>query len=160
MATLSIVHGFLGAGKSTFSRQLAQQTGAVRLNADEYCEATFTPAQLEKDWNTCFSQSINALWQKAEELTGQGADVILDFGFWDAASRHDARQRAAAMGATFKHYYVHAPKAVLLQRIAQRGGPIAQSNLTNFDALWQQFQPPQAAEEAIFINTEAPMSAK
>lgn len=153
MPTLSIVHGFLGAGKTTFAKQLAQQTGAVRLNADEYCEANFTPSQLEADWNACFSQSIKALWYQAEVLLGQGTDVILDFGFWSAASRTEARHRATALGATFQHYYIHAPQSVLLQRISARGGPIAQSNLQNFQAHWQQFEEPLLTEDAILIST-------
>ena len=155
MATLTIVHGFLGAGKSTFSKQLAQKTGAVRLNADEYCETHFTAKQLEFDWNTCFSQSVILLWHQTEIFIAEGRDVILDFGFWGFQSREDARQRATAMGAGFQHYYVHAPQAVLLRRIALRGGPVAEANLKNFDSLWQGFEEPRPTENAIPVPTAA-----
>ena len=37
MAKATIIHGFLGVGKSTFSRKLEKETGATRLNVDEAC---------------------------------------------------------------------------------------------------------------------------
>jgi predicted kinase len=150
--TVYLMHGFIGAGKSTFARQISADTGAARLNADEYVAAHFTQPQQTADWDACFSASIDALWHKTTALTAAGQDVILDFGFWTYASRADARARIAEMGAQSVHYYINTPEDIILARLAAREGEIARRNVENFNALKKMFEPPAADEAAIYIR--------
>jgi predicted kinase len=147
-----LMHGFIGAGKSTFARSLSARTAALRLNADEYVAARFTPAQAAADWDTCFASAIAALWQEAAVQTAAGRDVILDFGFWTRESRDDARARIAAMGAQIVHYYIDTPDDIILTRLKKREGDIARRNLAQFDSLKKMFSPPEPDEAAIYIR--------
>ena len=151
-ATVYLMHGFPAAGKSTFARQLAADTGALRLNADEYCEAHFTAADLSRAWDECFGRAVDALWHETAQLTAGGRSVILDFGFWTRASRDDARARIAAMGAVCVHYYLDTPEEILRTRMGARQGDIAARNLANFKSLRTQFEPPAADEIAVVIR--------
>lgn len=150
--TLHIVQGFLGAGKTTYSKTLADETAAVRLNADEYCEENFSESELA-DWDRCFSASIDALWLKAEEELKTGNSVVLDFGFWDRTSRDHARAQAERLDVPLVHVFVTAPDEVLKARIARRSGPVAEDNLRKFEDLKRYFEPPHEDEKAVVIDS-------
>lgn len=151
-ATVYLMHGFPAAGKSTFARKLAEASGAIRLNADEFCGAHYTPAELSAAWDECFGRAVDTLWQQTAQHAAAGHDVILDFGFWTRASRDDARARIAAMGAACVHYYLDTPEDILLMRLRAREGDIAARNLANFKLLFKQFEPPAADEGAVVIK--------
>lgn len=46
--TYYLVCGFLGAVKTTHSKKLAQETGAIHLNPDEWCVKLFSKTEYEK----------------------------------------------------------------------------------------------------------------
>lgn len=123
----------------------------MRLNADEYCEQNFSERMLT-DWDRCFSAAIDVLWSRAEEELTTGNSVVLDFGFWDRASRDHARVQAERLGVSLVHIFVTAPDEILKARIAQRFGTVAQSNLMKFDALKRFFEPPYEDEKAVVID--------
>lgn len=150
---LYIIQGFIGSGKTTYSKQLADEASAVRLNADEYCEQEFSPEELETNWDECFAKSIDALWSKAHELLKQNQDVILDFGFWTFESREHARMQAEKSNAEFIHIYLDIDDETLLSRLRKRRGEIAQSNLENFSTLQKSFEPPRESENATTVNS-------
>ncbi|PZP39296.1 MAG: hypothetical protein DI585_04600, partial [Pseudomonas fluorescens] len=110
--------------------------------------------QLESDWNACFSQAVTTLWQQAEAALAADQSVILDFGFWDIASRTHARNIARKTGVIFQHYYLATPQDIILQRLAQRQGSLAASNLANFAKLEKQFEPPTAEEKMSLLVVE------
>ncbi len=151
--TLYIIQGFLGAGKTTYSKKLAAETGFVRLNADEYCDANFPPEKLAQEWEACFAAAVTQLWRDAEKILATGRSVILDFGFWSRASRDHARAQAQKWNVKCAHHYVTAPDDVLLARIAQRRGPTAERNLKNFHDIRKHFTAPEAGEQATIIDT-------
>lgn len=154
MATLHIIQGFIGAGKSTFSKKLELRTGALRLNADERVESHFSAHAIAADWNSCHAQTVEALWRETCAALSSGKDVILDLGFWSRVSRDYARAQADAVQAEILHYYIDTPDEILVQRLQQRQGPIAAANLRNLAALRAQFEAPQADENPIVIEPE------
>lgn len=149
---LKIVQGFIGAGKTTYSKWLASQTGELRLNADEYCEVNFSKEDLEENWDSCFSQAISNLYVEAENQLRAGNNVILDFGFWDRKSRDYARDLAHRTGADFQHLYLDTPDDIILDRIKMRSGAVADRNLQNFYKLKDCFEVPRADECAVKVN--------
>jgi predicted kinase len=149
---LKIVQGFMGAGKTTYSKWLASQTGELRLNADEYCETNFSKEDLEENWDSCFSQAISNLYVEAENQLRAGNNVILDFGFWNRKSRDFARDLAHRTGADFQHLYLDTPDDMLLDRIKMRSGVIADRNFQNFYKLKDLFEEPMADECAVRIS--------
>jgi predicted kinase len=122
----------------------------MRLNADEWVAAHFSDVEQPNNWDKCFSTAVTAIWKEAEVHLRNGKDVILDLGFWSKESRDDARRRAAECGAEFKHYYITAPDEVLLERIRQRSGSIAERNLRDYYELKKGFEEPNG-EDVILI---------
>lgn len=151
---LRIVQGFIGAGKTTYSKWLSEKTGDIRLNADEYCADNFSKKELEANWDKCFSQAISEQYIIAEKLLLSGKSVILDFGFWDRQSREYARALAKRIGAEFQHIYLDTPEGVILERLRKRTGVIAARNLQNFQELKKYFEKPEVDECIISIKED------
>jgi predicted kinase len=151
-ATLYIIHGFIGAGKTTFSKKLESEIGAIRLNPDEWCVKIFEKKDYETNWEKCFADTMNILWNKTVENLKNGKSVILDMGFWDKESRDFARMIAKQNGADFKHYYIFTPDNVAKARISSRKGKIAENNIKNFDEIKKLFCPPDDDEIHTVIN--------
>ena len=151
-ATLKIIHGFLGAGKTTYSNWLAAQTGDIRMNADEYCAEHFSKEIQEKNWDACFSKAVSCLYNHAEIYLQSGKSVILDFGFWDKKSRDYARGFSQKIAVDFQHIYLDIPDEIMLERIKKRVGTIANKNIDNFYVLKKLFEEPQIDEETIKVK--------
>lgn len=152
MAKLFLICGFLGAGKTTVSKRLADEYNAEYMNVDETVMKTFTPDEYENNWETCFGKAEEMLWQKVQECAEHNKNVVFDVGFWTRKSRDDARLRATQVGMAPVLYYVYAPDKILKQRIAKRPGKIAANNVKNFDTIKQMFEPPQADEEFVQVD--------
>jgi predicted kinase len=150
--TLYVIQGFLGSGKSTFSKALVDKAGAVRLNADEWCRENYSPEQLAIAWDECFANGVNHLWETAKDLLGHEQSVILDMGFWDISSRIHARQKASELNARLVHYYIYAPDDILMERLSKRSGVIARNNVKDFARLKKAFHEPEPHEAAIRID--------
>ena len=152
-ATLHIIQGFLGAGKSTFSKKLSVDVGAMHFNPDEWVEKLFESKDYEKDFGKCFNVAMDTIWQKAVECLSSGTDVVLDMGFWHRKDRDYAKSTAEKCNANFKHYYICAPDEVLKQRLASRAGKVAENNVRKFDEIKKQFQEPETDENPIVIHS-------
>lgn len=92
MAKIHLIYGKLCSGKSTLARKLAAQEKAVILSCDELMLTLFPDDGLGSAYEVISSRVAEYLWKKAFDIVEAGADVILDWGFWQKA----ARDRAAA----------------------------------------------------------------
>ncbi len=147
-----IICGFLGAGKTTFSKQLAREKNALHLNPDEWCCKLFTPEEYENKWGDCFQKTVDFLWQKAQEAVIGRRDIVFDMGFWSKASRLETKKRAEQLGTESVLYYIYAPDEILKQRISLRKGKIAENNIKNFYSIKKLFEEPENDENFIKIN--------
>ena len=147
-----IICGFLGAGKTTYSKKLAQETGALHLNADEWCMKLFSKDEYEKNWEDCFLKTMDFLWQRGDELLKEGKSVIFDIGFWSKQSRDEAYKKASELGFLPVVHYVYAPDNILTERIAKRKGAIAENTIKNFDEIKKLFEEPSDDEKYIKID--------
>ncbi len=152
MSKLYLICGFLGAGKTTFSKKLAAETGALYLNPDDWCMRLFSKEEYEQHWEQCFSKTLEILWGKIKEASKNHQDVIFDMGFWTKASRDDARNKAIQLGMESVLYYIYAPDNILKQRISKRPVTITQNNYQQFEQIKSAFEAPQSDEPHILIQ--------
>lgn len=152
MATLFLICGFLGSGKTTLSKRFAMEHNAEYMNVDETVIQMFTAGEYEYNWEKCFATAEEILWQQIQQCAKSNKNVVFDVGFWTRKSRDDARLRATQAGMKPIVYYVYAPDDILKQRIAKRPGKIAENNITNFDTIKQMFEEPQTDEDFIRID--------
>lgn len=119
-ATVHLLHGLPGCGKTRFAQQLQAERGAVLLSHDEWvhrlCGFRPTPAQLAQVREPVHDM----LWRTAHRLVQVGTDVVLDHGFWTRQARDAARERVRAMGAACRLYVFDAPADVAWQRVHHR----------------------------------------
>lgn len=121
-ATVHLVCGFLGAGKTTFATALATQLGAVRLSVDELYLKLFADGPTYELDQAALDRLLGVLQELWPQVARSGADVVLDFGFWRRALRDEVRARASALGAPTRLYWVHCPDDVALARCLARNG--------------------------------------
>jgi predicted kinase len=145
-ATLIVVCGLPGSGKTTYSKQLQTSLGGIRLCPDEWMDALSLDIYDEKA-----RAKIEALqWQIGQQLLGLGVTVIIEWGTWGWSERDALRVRARELNAAVELHYLAAGVDVLFERIQQRGienPPITRDQLVGWAEI---FQAPTGEELALF----------
>ncbi|MCH6230155.1 ATP-binding protein [Microbacterium sp. CFH 31415] len=127
MATLHLMVGLPGSGKTTLARSLEREHSALRLTVDEWHVELFGndvhDDSSDADWavHDARHTAIEArLWQTAARALELGVDVVLDFGFWTRQERDEFRGRAHELGAEVRIHFADASAEQLLERITAR----------------------------------------
>lgn len=155
-ATLHLLHGLPGSGKSSYARDLSRRLDAVCFSPDDWMVARHgnnPPDEKFAEYDAAIRREI---WIQAEALLREGRDVILDSGFWTRAGRDEARARAAALGADCRLYAFRCDEATMLARVLARsaGDPRAlQINAEAFRVFQSRFQPLGSDEPHLEIRT-------
>ena len=150
MATLILICGLPGSGKTTRARQLELERSALRLTPDEWIRPLYganpTPAVLD----AARDPVEGLMWRVAARALALDVNVILDFGFWSQSEREEFRGRAAALGAGSEVCFLDVPLEDLLQRLASRNAalPADAFHVSETDLRrWAQvFEPPTREE--------------
>ena len=156
MPTAHLLCGFIGAGKTTFARQLEVKHKAVRFTHDEWMATLFgqdPPEELYGD----YYQRIDALiWLTATRVLRAGSDVVLDFGFWSRESRDIARNQLAAQSVRVEFYYIHCPRHIMLERTLARSRRLPEDSVyvdeSAHNQFLSQFEPMQSDEAFVEID--------
>lgn len=123
-ATLHVVFGPIGAGKTTYAHALARRENAVPFVLDEWGARLFGPdvqGALDFMWMLERLGRCRALiWSTAIPVLAAGAPVILDVGAMRRADRDGIRQIAKDNGLTLKWHFVDAPQDVRRARVEGR----------------------------------------
>ena len=151
MATLLLMCGLPGSGKTTLAKRLELERDALRLTPDEWIARLFGPTLTPPALDWCRDPVEAIQWEVAERALRLGVNVILDFGFWSRAEREEFRARAAALGAGSEVHFLDVPREELSVRVAERAGadpPPGTFRVTDaqLDAWWKVFEPPAEDE--------------
>jgi predicted kinase len=145
-ATLLLMVGLPGAGKTTRAEELAAVHRALRLTPDEWMISLFDSSQPDGKRDLLEGRLI-ALALQALRL---GVNVVLDFGLWGRDERSALRWLATAAGAACQVIYLPIDPDVQRARIAHRQATAAHTTFpmseTDLDTWREQFQVPDAAE--------------
>lgn len=148
VATLFLMVGLPGAGKTTRAKELAATHRALRLTPDDWMIPLFGDSMADgKRWvleGRLISVALQAL--------RLGTSVVLDYGLWGRDERSALRWLARSAGAACQVVYVPVDKDVQLARIAHRQATTPDQTFpmseTDVDQWREQFQAPDAAELA------------
>ncbi len=157
MPVVHLIHGFLGAGKTTFSRRLAHETGALRFSPDErmtQLHGDDPPADRFSLFHASIMAGLETEWIAAIR---SGHDVILDYGFWTRAERDAIRHRISTLAASPRLYDVRCPEATARQRIRLRNTDLRGSLIVTdatYDLLCARFQSLQSDEPHTVIDNK------
>jgi predicted kinase len=146
VATLFLMVGLPGAGKTTRANELAATHQALRLTPDHWMIPLFGHNMAGGKRFVLEGRFISVALQALR----LGTSVVLDFGLWSRDERSALRWLARANGARCQVVYLPVEKDVQLARIARRQetAPHETFPMTEADVdEWrEQFQVPDAAE--------------
>jgi predicted kinase len=123
-ATLNVIFGPCGAGKTTYAHTFARREKAVAFILDDWMARMFgpdMPEPLQYDWmiervGRCEAQ----IWATAAAVIATGTSAILDIGLMRQTDRARVREIAEATGLALQFHFVDAPQEVRRARVAAR----------------------------------------
>ncbi len=156
-ATMLLMVGLPGAGKTTRAKELAAAHRALRLTPDEWMIPLFGEPLADGKRFVLEGRLISVALQALR----LGTSVVLDYGLWGRDERSALRWLAGSVGAACQVVYLPIDKDVQLARIAHRQAtaphqtfPMSEADV---DQWREQFHVPDAAELA---GDEIPGPAK
>ena len=148
-ATLHLVSGLPGAGKTTFAKALAEELGAARFCPDDWMHSANIGMrnwrfreQLEKQ------QLLLALL-----ILDQGKDAIIEWGTWGADERIKVATVVHENGHFIRGVFLTSDQEVLKSRIAQRNKVVAPDLVMSekeFEQATERWQAPSEDELAVY----------
>ena len=143
-ATLFIISGLPGVGKSTRAAALEAETGAVRFEPDVWL------AELNLDlWDEERRAAIETMqWRLGRRFLAAGVSVIVEWGTWGRNERLALIKDARAFGARVELIWLTAEADVMLERIQQRSREDPPITLDHIQEWQAAFQAPDADELA------------
>jgi len=123
-ATLHVIFGPSGAGKTVYAHSFARREKAVAFVLDEWMAQLFAPDMpqpIEYEWMIERVQRCEAqIWSVAAGVLATGVSVILDIGLMRRDDRARVRQIAEGAGLPLQFHFVTAPVEVRRARVAER----------------------------------------
>ena len=144
MATIHLLVGFMGFGKTTIAKELEEKIPAVRLTHDEFMVKLYGRNMPYAVFHPNYDKVDNLLWNLAEKIIKAGTDVIMDYGFWSHEDREKAYQRAKKISEKVVFHNVCCKMDVAKQRILKRSEDDAAELLISedeFDTLAKRYEP-------------------
>ena len=145
MATLFLIVGLPGAGKTTRARELAAEHRALRLTPDEWMIPLFDGTQPDGKRDVLEGLLITVALQALRA----GTNVVLDFGLWGRDERSALRWLARSAGASCQVVYLPVDQDVQRARITHRQAtaphqtfPMTGADIDSWREQFQYLMPP------------------
>ncbi|MDB5181447.1 MAG: uncharacterized protein JWP13_210 [Candidatus Saccharibacteria bacterium] len=153
-ATLYLMVGYPGSGKTTTSRIIRDLTGAQHIWADHVRKAMFgTPTHSHEESR----QLYDRLNKEADQLIAEGKSVVYDTNFNFYKDRQLMRDMAQRYDAEVKLVWVQTPKEVAFERASidthkQATRVLGDMPKEEFDRMIHNLEPPAPEEEPIVLD--------
>jgi predicted kinase len=152
-ATVILLAGLPGAGKTTIARRVETERSAVRFTLDEWMLRLFDLRFDDPEYAARVGPCQDLVWDTALQVLQGGNDVILDWNQWSRSRRTTWRDRAHAAGFDLLLYFVDVPIDVAIARAEQRTEAWAHDiDADGVRHLASIFEPPNAAEGIAIVR--------
>jgi predicted kinase len=150
VATLFLICGLPGAGKTTLAKRLEQEQQALRLCPDEWITPILKDALDQEELDRLRSPVETLQWGVAQRVLRLGVNVILENGFWGREERERYRLQAEALGAKIELHFLEVSKNELWKRLSKRNAELPAGTFVvtkeQLESWWKLFEPPTLEE--------------
>jgi len=150
MATLFLICGLPGSGKTTLAKQLEVSHSALRLCPDEWISALLADINDMAELDRLRTPVETVQWEVAKRVLALGINVILENGFWSRDERVRYRSQAEALGARVELKYLNVDRDELWARLSKRNQNLPEGTFAvredQLDLWLSWFQAPTADE--------------
>ncbi len=154
--TLYLMLGYPGAGKTTVAEYIAQLTGAVHLNSDQFRLNMFkNPLEISETEHENMYRMLDHI---TKQTLGSGKSVIYDANLNRYAHRKEKYDIAALSGAKARLIWVKTDENEARKRATVEAKsypahrPFGNMEPKVFERLINQIEPPKNSEKSIIIN--------
>lgn len=124
MATIHLVLGPVGAGKSTYARCLCEEHAAMMFNLDQWMAQLFRPDRPDEGvmaWYVERTQRcIEQIWRLTASSLHVGTNVVLEIGLIQRRERERLYRRVEAAGYAMVVHVLDAPRDERRERVERR----------------------------------------
>lgn len=124
MTKIYFVCGFIGSGKTTYSKQLADKYGAFRFSIDEWMIHLYGEHMEREVFDQRLATLQDLFKESAQQLFTLGVPVIFDFGFWRKVDRENFTNWAEKLGVESEVHYLDVPFDTCKQRAVARNSEL------------------------------------
>jgi predicted kinase len=119
-ATVHLLAGLNGAGKTTYARRLERELPAVRFTLDEWMLRLYRLPFDHPEYPAKAETTKALIWDTAEQVLATGTDVVLDWNQWSAVRRAFWRDKAVEHGHRPVLHYLEVSVPTAIERAEQR----------------------------------------
>lgn len=150
MATLFLVCGLPGAGKTTLAKQLELSHNALRLCPDEWIARLLDNPNDRVEMDRLREHIETIQWGVAKRVLILGTSVILENGFWSREERIRLRSEAETLGARVELHFLNVGLDELWDRLKKRNVDLPQGSFhvrrDELETWFRWFEPPSEDE--------------
>lgn len=144
MATIHLMNGFIGFGKTTIAKKLEKTIPAVRLTHDEFMVKLYGRDMPYADFHSNYQKVDMMLWDLAKDMINANTNVIMDYGFWSHEIRKKVYEQATQITPSVIFHSVCCDIDLAKKRVLTRTQNDANALVINeneFNTLLQKYEP-------------------
>ena len=152
MPTIHCMSGYIGFGKTTCAKKLAEEYHAKRLTPDEVMIDLYG-TDVQSDFMEKAERVNEYIWQEIEKYIAAGQDVIYDAGPWGVADRKYIMDRASKLNATVVWHQIECRIETAKRRTLERAKETGELSIDSkfFDENLKRYTPITEAEHLTVI---------
>ncbi|WP_350225403.1 AAA family ATPase [Vibrio parahaemolyticus] len=159
MTKIYFICGFIGSGKTTYSKALAEKQRAFRFSMDEWMIPLYGEHMERKVFDSRLATLQDLFKDSAKQLFSLNVPVVFDFGFWRKSDRDTFTDWALSVGVESEIHYLDVPFNTCKQRAFARNselnGKSYEMTPEMLELFWSWFEIPASCENVISVQQTA-----